>query len=63
MAKKSNAENIRKITRIGRYSYAVSIPISVIREWKWKERQKVVLEIDGKKKVIKIKDWRARPKS
>ena len=57
MAKKSGKENIRKITRIGRYSYAVSIPISVIRDWKWKERQKVVLEVDNKKKVIKIKDW------
>ena len=58
MAKKSNKQNIRKITKIGKYSYAVSLPISVIREWGWKERQKVVLEIDSKKKVIRVKDWR-----
>lgn len=60
MAKKSNEKNIRKITKIGGHSYAVSIPISVMREWRWKERQKVVLEIDSKKKVIKIKDWKKK---
>ena len=29
MAKKSTEKNIRKITKIGKYSYTVSIPISV----------------------------------
>jgi len=57
MAKKSTEKNIRKITKIGAHSYAVSIPIGTMRDWKWKERQKVLLEIDNKKKVIKIKDW------
>jgi len=55
MAKKSTEKNIRKITKIGKYSYAVSIPISVIRAWKWQERQKVILETDNKKKLSKLK--------
>jgi len=58
MAKKSTEKNIRKITKIGKYSYAISIPISVIRDWKWKERQKVVLKISQKAKRITIEDWK-----
>jgi len=63
MAKKSTEKNIRKITKIGKYSYAVSIPISVIRAWKWQERQKVILETDNKKKIIKIKELEQTAKS
>jgi len=55
---KSNEKNIRKITKVGSHSYAVIIPISLIRAWRWKEKQKVVLDIDSKKKTIKIKDWK-----
>ena len=51
-------KNIRKITKVaGGSSYAITLPIEVIRRWGWKERQKVQLAIDEKKKVIKIKDW------
>jgi antitoxin component of MazEF toxin-antitoxin module len=57
---KSIEKNVRKITKVGSHSYAVIIPISVIRDWRWKERQKVVLEIDDNKKVIKIKDWKKK---
>jgi len=49
---------VRKITKVGGHSYAVILPISVMKEWGWKERQKVVLEVDNKKKVIKIRDWK-----
>ncbi len=57
MTKKSTEKNIRKITKVGGHSYAVILPMSLIKEWKWKERQRVVLEADNKKKTIKIKDW------
>jgi antitoxin component of MazEF toxin-antitoxin module len=49
---------IRKITKVGGHSYAVTLPMEVVKSWKWQERQKVVLEIDNKKKAIKIKDWK-----
>lgn len=58
MTKKSDEKDIRKITKIGGHSYAVSIPISLMREWRWKERQKVVLKINRKTKSITIKDWK-----
>ena len=50
-------KNIRKITKVGGKSYAVTLPIEVIRLFNWKERQKVVLKINKKKKTITIKDW------
>ncbi len=48
-------KNVRKITKVGGKSYAITIPIEMIRELKWKERQKVIVEKrDGK---IIIRDW------
>jgi len=49
-------KNIRKVTKLGGKSYAVTIPISMMRKLKWKERQKVVVKKRGKK--IIIEDWR-----
>jgi antitoxin component of MazEF toxin-antitoxin module len=51
-------KNIRKISKMGGSSYGITIPIEVIREFGWKERQKVVLKIDSKKKFIVILDWK-----
>lgn len=54
--RKLEDRNIRKLTRTGG-SYTVSLPIEVIREFRWKERQKLELTINKRNKVIKIKDW------
>jgi len=35
---------------------AVTIPIEYIRKLKWKEKQKVVVDLKGK--TIVIKDWK-----
>ena len=48
--------NIRKITKVGGKSYAVTLPIEIIRELDWKERQKVVVKRQGSK--IIITDWK-----
>jgi len=48
-------EGIRNILKVRR-SYYVSLPIQVVREFKWKEGQKVVVEKRGKE--IVIKDWK-----
>ncbi len=57
----SSEKNIRKITKTaGGSSYSITLPIDVVRRWGWKERQKVELEIDEKRKVIKVKDWRKK---
>jgi len=54
MRRKLVDKNIRKILKNGD-SYAVTIPIEMIRELKWKEKQKVVVKKRGKR--IIIVDW------
>jgi len=49
-------KNIRKITKIGKRSYGIIIPIDMVRGLKWKERQKVVVRLRGRK--ITIEDWK-----
>jgi len=39
--KKTSEANIRKLTRIGKKSIGLTLPIEVVRELKWKERQRV----------------------
>lgn len=42
-------ENIRKLTKVGQASLAVTIPIEIVRKLKLRERQKVVVtEKNGK---------------
>jgi len=45
--------------KIGGGSYGITIPIEIIRKFGWKERQKVLLKADPKKKSIVIKDWKS----
>lgn len=53
-------KNVRKLTKLGGSSLAVTIPIEILRKLKWKERQKVVVKLRGSK--ITIEDWPAHPK-
>jgi len=55
MRRKLTDKNIRKILKSGD-SYAVTIPIEMMKELKWKEKQKVVVKMKGKS--IIIKDWK-----
>lgn len=51
-----NKTNIRNVQKSGG-SYFVTLPIEVVRELGWKEKQKVVItKVAGKK--IEIKDWK-----
>lgn len=50
-------KNIRKLTKTGSGgSYALTLPIEMVEKLGWKEHQKVVVELEGKK--IIIKDWK-----
>lgn len=54
--KKSNEKNIRKLAKMGKKSIGLTLPIDVVRELGWREKQKVTV-----KKVrggVLIKDWR-----
>jgi antitoxin component of MazEF toxin-antitoxin module len=53
--RKLQDKNIRKLTRVGKTSLSITIPIEMVKELKWKERQKVVLTLKGNQ--ITIEDW------
>ncbi len=54
--RKNNKEEIRNIQKT-RSSYYVSIPVEFVRNFGWKERQKVVVKKLGKNKLI-VSDWK-----
>jgi len=55
--RKLESQNIRKITKVaGGSSFAVTLPIEYVRKLKWRERQKVVVNLRGQK--ITIEDWK-----
>ncbi len=54
--RKREESNIRKLTKVGRASIAVTLPIELVRELKWKERQKVVVKKSGQNLIIS--DWK-----
>lgn len=55
--RKLKEKNIRKLTRMGRgRSIGLTLPIEIVEKLKWKERQKVVVHLSGKK--IIVEDWK-----
>ena len=59
--RKIGEENIRSLTRTsGGKSYAITLPVAVIRAFRWEKRQKLELTVDAKKKRITISDWPKR---
>jgi bifunctional DNA-binding transcriptional regulator/antitoxin component of YhaV-PrlF toxin-antitoxin module len=56
--RKLESKNIRSLSKTSHgKSYTITLPIDVVRRWKWKNRQKLQLTIDEKKKRIIIEDW------
>lgn len=57
--RKSGKENIRSLSKVsGGRSYMITLPASVVRDFKWKERQKLELSINNRSKSITIRDWK-----
>lgn len=53
---KKEEREIRKLTKVGKKTIAVTIPIEIVRELKWKEKQKVTVKrVRG---GVLIKDWK-----
>lgn len=50
--------NIRKLTKVGGKSLAVTLPKEVVGQLGWKEKQKVTVAKKGKKLVVK--DWKKK---
>lgn len=60
MAKKNlEKKHVRALTKIaGGASYCVTLPIEAVRAFKWKDRQKMVVEVDDKRNRIIIREWK-----
>ena len=57
--RKLSERNIRKLAKVGgNKTYSLTLPIEAIREFGWKEGQKVVVEVDKKKQRFIIRDWK-----
>ena len=54
-------ESVRKIGKVGTYSYNVTIPKEIIRSLGWQTRQRVVVAQQGD--TIVIRDWKRQGKS
>ena len=56
--KKSSESNVRKLTKSGNGSIGLTLPIEVVRDLKWKEKQRVVVKrIKG---GLVIRDYRSK---
>ncbi|MDD5290412.1 MAG: hypothetical protein PHT40_04465 [Patescibacteria group bacterium] len=51
-------KSIRKLTKVGKGSFAVTLPIELVKELKWQEKQKVVVWRRGRH--LLIKDWKKK---
>lgn len=49
-------ENIRKLTKLGKTSLAVTIPARILGTLGWKKKQKVVVKKSGS--GVSVKDWK-----
>jgi antitoxin component of MazEF toxin-antitoxin module len=47
---------VRKITKVGKYSYGITFPKELVKNLKWRERQKVTVKQKGSKLIIE--DWK-----
>ena len=54
--RRAGEQNIRKLTKIGKKSIGLTLPIEIIRKLGWKEKQKVVVKVERKR--IIVKDWK-----
>ncbi len=54
--RKFGERNIRKLTKSGGHSIGLTLPIDLVRQLKWREKQKVVVKKRGSN--IVISDWK-----
>jgi bifunctional DNA-binding transcriptional regulator/antitoxin component of YhaV-PrlF toxin-antitoxin module len=49
---------IRKLTRTGTHSYSINVPKELVKEFKWRERQKIEIVHDSKRDQFVVRDWK-----
>ena len=58
--RKASQRNIRKITKLGKKSLAITLPVEMMKRLKWKQRQRLVVKVKGTKLIIS--DWKPKVK-
>ncbi|MBU4360337.1 AbrB/MazE/SpoVT family DNA-binding domain-containing protein [Patescibacteria group bacterium] len=48
---------IHKIGKVAKHSYAVVLPKKVIKDLRWREKQKIEIVYDKARKRVIISDW------
>ena len=57
--RKIESRNVRSLTKTSRgRAYSITLPVDVIRKFRWQMRQKLELESDYQKKQVIIKEWK-----
>ncbi|MCX6763236.1 MAG: hypothetical protein NTZ97_00665 [Candidatus Moranbacteria bacterium] len=56
--RKLEEKNIRKLTKIGKKSMGLTLPIEMVRDLGWRERQR--LTVKRIKGGLVVRDWRKR---
>lgn len=56
--RKLEDKSIRKLTRAGKTSLSVTIPVEIIKDLGWREKQKVVVKKE--KGCVVIRDYRSK---
>lgn len=61
--RKIEDKEIRSLNKTsGGKSYSVTLPVDLVRLFKWRGKQKLVIKADKKRKRIVIEDWKPGPK-
>ena len=56
--RKAGEQNIRKLSRMGGKSLGLTLPVELVKELKWKEKQRVVVKRKAGKLIIS--DWKKK---
>ena len=57
MKRKEKTKRIRKITKVGGSSYAITLPKEIVKKFKWREKQRLELIVDEEKEEILVRDY------
>jgi len=56
--RKLGEQNVRKLTKLGKETLAVTLPVELVKKLGWREKQKVVVKkING---ALVIRDFRSK---
>ena len=57
--RKIEDENVRSLNKVSNgKSYSITLPLRVIRAFRWQTKQKLQITVDEKKKRLIIEDWK-----